>query len=228
VSGIQRKCFEIDTGGRLGVVEYADVLARWRAGKGPFWIDVASPNPATRVKLLTELGLDRDLVDQLLDMKTEALSARLDDDSETVTHEAIVELKREIVDLDSISAERESVMAALKSAKPPFFESTRCADRFRVALGNTAATSRRVDRRADDLQSRYDTVQQQKTNRRLSRLTIISAIFLPLTLIAGLYGMNFDIIPGVNHPLGYPLTLAGMSLIALGLLWWFRSRGWMD
>ena len=97
--------------------------------------------------------------------------------------------------------------------------------------GNTAATERLADRlahHARDLQLRYDSVQQEKTNHRLSRLTVISAIFLPLALIASLYGMNFQLMPGFGHPLGYPAVLAGMGLIAIGLFWWFRSRGWLD
>lgn len=65
-------------------------------------------------------------------------------------------------------------------------------------------------------------------NRRLSRLTIISAIFLPLTLLAGIYGMNFDFMPELHHPYGYFLALGVMLLTAIGMGWWFRAKGWME
>ena len=65
-------------------------------------------------------------------------------------------------------------------------------------------------------------------NKRLSRLTIISAIFLPLTLLAGIYGMNFEVMPELDLSWGYPALLGVMGGIALLLLLWFRWRGWMD
>jgi magnesium transporter len=159
------------------------------------------------------------------------LSARLDIDPESVSLDEILDLKRRLFDFDAVSEERMTILESLALIRQPVFDLTPYSSEFKVAQGNTAATSRRVDRlvaRAGDLQSRHDAVQQEKTNQRLSRLTIISAIFLPLTLLAGIYGMNFDKMPELHHPLGYPLTLAGMGLIATGLYLWFRSKGWMS
>ena len=98
------------------------------------------------------------------------------------------------------------------------------------AIETTRATERDIDRlhrRAADLQDRYESAQQEETNRRLGTLTILSAIFMPLTLIAGIYGMNFDVMPELHYPYGYPVALAGMALIGGGLIWRFRSRGWL-
>ena len=58
-------------------------------------------------------------------------------------------------------------------------------------------------------------------------LTIISTIFIPLTFIAGLYGMNFDYMPELRWRWGYPTTLAVMLLIGVSLLYFFRRRGWL-
>ncbi len=53
----------------------------------------------------------------------------------------------------------------------------------------------RLDDRVKDLHSQFALAVQEKTNRRLALLTVISAIFLPLTLLAGIYGMNFAHMP---------------------------------
>jgi len=70
--------------------------------------------------------------------------------------------------------------------------------------------------------------QQEKTNRRLAVLTILSAIFMPLTLIAGIYGMNFDTMPELQHVFGYPAVLIFMALVAGGMYLYFKKRGWLD
>jgi magnesium transporter len=158
-------------------------------------------------------------------------SRRLDQEPTEVTLEEILDLKRAVLDLEAVAEERVAVLETLGEVKHPLLDIDTFENEFRVVLGNTAATLRRaerLERRGADLQFRYDSLQQETTNRRLSRLTIISAIFLPLTLVAGIYGMNFEIMPELHFALGYPIVLGAMAIGGLGLLWWFRARGWMD
>jgi Mg2+ and Co2+ transporter CorA len=68
----------------------------------------------------------------------------------------------------------------------------------------------------------------EKGNKRLNTLTIVQAIFVPLTLIAGIYGMNFSRMPELNWPSGYFLILGFMGILVLFELWWFKKRGWFD
>jgi magnesium transporter len=84
----------------------------------------------------------------------------------------------------------------------------------------------RLEKRVADLRQRYDAHQQEKLNHRLAVLTVVSAIFLPLTLVAGIWGMNFERMPELAHPWGYPAALVLMVGIAGGMLWLFRRRGW--
>lgn len=58
-------------------------------------------------------------------------------------------------------------------------------------------------------------------------LTVITTIFMPLSLIAGLYGMNFDYLPGKDHPLGFALVVGGMLTISTCMLWLFRRKRWL-
>lgn len=66
-----------------------------------------------------------------------------------------------------------------------------------------------------------------RTNEVVRLLTLFSAFFLPLTFIAGVYGMNFDRMPELREPWGYPASLLAMGLVALGIYVWFRRRGWL-
>ncbi len=73
----------------------------------------------------------------------------------------------------------------------------------------------------------YLSVVANRTNEIMKVLTVFSAIMLPLTLIAGIYGMNFEHMPELEWPYGYAFALGLMALTAIGLLYWFRRRGWI-
>lgn len=64
-------------------------------------------------------------------------------------------------------------------------------------------------------------------NNVMKILTIITSIFIPLSFIAGVYGMNFDVMPELRHKYGYYYVLGFMLLVALGMLYYFRRKKWM-
>lgn len=66
-----------------------------------------------------------------------------------------------------------------------------------------------------------------KANDVMKTLAVVSAIILPLSLIAGIYGMNFKNMPELDSPIGYFLTLGGMVVVTLALLVYFWRRGWI-
>ncbi len=78
-----------------------------------------------------------------------------------------------------------------------------------------------------DLFMLYYTVVGEKTNRVVTRLTVISSLFLPLTLIASIYGMNFRYMPELYIPWAYPAVLAGMLAIGVAQVIYFRRKGWL-
>jgi len=63
-------------------------------------------------------------------------------------------------------------------------------------------------------------------NKVMKILAVISAIFIPLTFIAGIYGMNFQFMPELAKPWGYPLVLGVMGTVALGMIVLFKTRKW--
>ncbi|CDZ80056.1 Magnesium transport protein CorA [Candidatus Rubidus massiliensis] len=66
-----------------------------------------------------------------------------------------------------------------------------------------------------------------KMNEIIKVLTIITTIFVPLTFVASIYGMNFDNMPELHWKWGYPFTLGIMALIFIGMLIYFRQKKWI-
>jgi magnesium transporter len=66
-----------------------------------------------------------------------------------------------------------------------------------------------------------------RTNDVMKVMTIFSSIMLPLSLIAGIYGMNFDNMPELHSKYGYYITLVFMAMVAAGLLFYFWRKGWI-
>ncbi len=72
----------------------------------------------------------------------------------------------------------------------------------------------------------YLSTLSNKMNMVMKTLTIIATIFIPLTFIVGVYGMNFDFMPELHSRYGYHATWAVMLIIAGSMLIWFRRKGW--
>jgi Mg2+ and Co2+ transporter CorA len=86
----------------------------------------------------------------------------------------------------------------------------------------------RLEEKIKELQLQYQLILQESGNKRLNTLTIIQAIFVPLTLIAGIYGMNFLVMPELSWSSGYFIILGVMVFIAAIELWIFKHNGWFD
>jgi Mg2+ and Co2+ transporter CorA len=159
--------------------------------------------------------------------ESDALSDRMDSDPWSVPMEQVLAAKRRVKALGRVGDEVLAVLELLKVSRAPVLPLGHLADRVQLAIETTRAMERDVDRldgQLGDLRSRFEAAQQERTNQRLGQLTVISAIFLPLTLIAGIYGMNFDGMPELHLEYGYPMALGLMASIAGGLVW--RLRSW--
>ena len=73
----------------------------------------------------------------------------------------------------------------------------------------------------------YLSAQSQRMNEIMKTLTIMASIFIPLTFLVGVYGMNFDVMPELRWRWGYAATWVVMLAVALALLFWFWHRGWL-
>lgn len=73
----------------------------------------------------------------------------------------------------------------------------------------------------------YLSVTSNKLSQVMKVLTIISTIFLPLSVITGFFGMNFEFLPWLHLTGGHILASALMVVVAGGMLWWFRAKRWI-
>lgn len=77
------------------------------------------------------------------------------------------------------------------------------------------------------LMDMYLTTISNKMNEVMKVLTIMASIFIPLTFMAGIYGMNFDHMPELHFEYGYYYLWAAMVLVFFGMLWYFKRKKWL-
>ncbi len=102
---------------------------------------------------------------------------------------------------------------------------------FNDLLKTLETLQRSLDRTEAQLDSVYEHHQlliQDKTNKRINLLTIIQVIFIPMTLLTGIYGMNFKNMPELNSQNGYFIVLGAILAMGTGSLLVLKIRGWFD
>ena len=105
-------------------------------------------------------------------------------------------------------------------------------DLMLVRLNDLIEHASRVQKHASRLQTSlkaavdlHFSASANQTNETMRFLAILTAIFAPLTLLTGVYGMNFDVIPGLHNPRGFWFLLVGMVVVTVSLLYYFyRNR----
>jgi magnesium transporter len=79
-----------------------------------------------------------------------------------------------------------------------------------------------------ELRDSYLSVNSHKMNKIMMLLTVVTTIFIPLTFIVGVYGMNFKYMPELDLKYGYFIVLGIMLLIGFFMFTWFKRKGWFD
>jgi magnesium transporter len=141
----------------------------------------------------------------------------------------IFALKRELLNLRRILApEREVLNTLIRRDEPVLGEAT--LPYFQDVYDHVIRVLDTVDLNRDQLSGLLDAhlaVVSNRLNGVMKRMTALSTILMSVTLVASIYGMNFDVMPELHWLLGYPWALGLMVLIALTLIGWFRRIDWL-
>jgi magnesium transporter len=159
------------------------------------------------------------------------LEEQMDRDPDAVEPDEIMGLRSELLALGAMISDQLPSLQALNATDRPFFKLMDTRDYLNCALVNLQAADGSLDwldGRLSALRSSFEMHAQDKTNHRLNMLTILSAIFNPATLLAGIWGMNFETMPELKFPFGYPIALGLMVLVGTGMYLFFRKGGWFD
>ena len=168
----------------------------------------------------------RALRERLLEM-----DQRMDEDPGSVEDSELAELKADLLRADAISEEQDEAFRILSEVRTDALSFSTLEGSMSLLTSSASATRRLDDRLQDrfaELRHRASEYKQDTLNRRLAFLTVISTVFLPLTLLAGIWGMNFEVMPELRSQYGYPLALGVMLLVAASVAWFLRKRGWFD
>jgi len=205
---------------------FAMVGERIRTGKG-------------RIRRLAADYLAYALMDAVVDAYFVALE-RIGDHIETIEDEIVSEpvpahmheihrLKREILYLrKSVWPLREEISTLLKTESALVDAGT--VVYLRDLYDHTIRVIDMVETNRDILSSMHDTYLSSVSNRMnevMKVLTIIATIFIPLTFIVGVYGMNFDHMPELHWHWGYMGVWGFMLAITLGMVVYFQKKGWL-
>jgi len=134
----------------------------------------------------------------------------------------LVTLKR------AVTPQREAVNALIRDQNELVSQTVRMY--LRDTYDHILQTSEAVETARElvnGLMNTYLSVVSNRMNEIMKTLTIVASIFVPLTFMAGIYGMNFENMPELQVKWAYPVLLAAMGFAAVGMIVYFWSKGWI-
>jgi len=157
------------------------------------------------------------LEDEVLESATPKLLERLND------------IKRDLIGLRRVMwPQREALNQLVRDASTLFTDETRLFLRDTydhcIQLVEVTESQREL---INGLQNTYLSMVSNRMNEVMKVLTIMASIFIPLTFLAGLYGMNLMNMPEMTFPWSYPILLCVMAVLAIGMVFFFRHKGWL-
>ncbi|MBI4569009.1 MAG: magnesium/cobalt transporter CorA [Planctomycetes bacterium] len=177
-----------------------------------------------------------DLLASGFEREAEALQERVERVEDEVLHRprpraaaALTLLRRRTAALARVARRQRDVCHALAYVSHPAISSA-LLPWFRDVYDHALRVSDLLDSVREAVASAREAYLAAVNNRLgevMRVLTVITTLMMPLTLITGVYGMNFEALPGRDHPLGFWLTIAAMLATAGAMLAWFRRRGWI-
>jgi magnesium transporter len=190
------------------------------------------------------LRLVNAMVDQYLELR-QPLTAQLDRWQRALLNPrrpfndwmALLDARNELHKLDHLCEEQHDAMQELRDHIIDSYgdENTRAKDLLLVRLNDVMEHITRVLTHARRLESSLESAVQihfasvsHRTSEIMRTLTVITALFMPLTLVTGIFGMNFNDMPLLKDKEGFWITMGSMVVIVVVLLFFFRRKRYLD
>jgi len=195
--------------------------------------------PNSRMRKLSSDYLAYAILDTIIDAYypvIEEIAERLESLEEWVLTETSPETPRELNNMKgelltlrrAIAPQREAVQALVRG------DDEFVSDAVRVYLRDTfdhvvqiAEAVEQGREFVSGLMNTYLTIISNRMNEVMKTLTIVASIFIPLTFLAGIYGMNFENMPELGVKWAYPVLLGIMALLTGGMVLYFWRKGWL-
>lgn len=169
------------------------------------------------------------LILEKLEDRIEQIEDELYKNPSSKTVRSIHHLKREVLNLRKMVWPLREIINVLERGDLPLIKkSTRIY--LRDVYDRIVQVIDTIESYRDMLASMLDlylSTVSHRTNAVMKMLTIITTIFMPLSFLTGVYGMNFRYMPGLDSPHGFPALLALMALILVVMVSYFRKKGWL-
>ena len=191
----------------------------------------ARSSSALLYMLLVRIGKGN--VDSALDVRREAeiLDQACHERPESLGSQQISSLRRKASHYSAVHDDHTYAAGMLQTVESEAFNVHQETPHFQQLLKLAELSGRLIDgaeSRVASLQRDYEITVQNRVDRRLQLLTVLSAVFLPMTLITAIYGMNFNDLPAMGVPYGYLVVIALLAISALATGGYLYRRGWFE
>jgi len=192
--------------------------------------DVLAGGPGAIALRLSRIMVDRYTQNILgLESRLEELEARLLEDADDAMLGELIGYKGHLKKLRRVFAYHQQLFSVLREGTYPGLGKQLVHEAIDVYEQQERANSLAAlyYELASDLIDGYISLASHRLNQIVKVLTIITVIFVPLGLLAGIYGMNFENMPELHSPTGYYAVLGIMAVISTSLLLIFRKKKWL-
>jgi len=164
-----------------------------------------------------------------LTSKIDVLEQSIIEDNHTNTLSEINELKKEQIKLRKYIIPFDLAIQSITKYESKFV-SDEISHFFEDLKNHLNQIVMHLSEQRDALKSLTDlhiSLLSNQMNQIMKVLTIVAAIFIPLTFLAGIYGMNFEQMPELSQPWAYPTLLGIMAFVAVSLIFWMKRKKWL-
>ncbi|MFO0675440.1 MAG: magnesium/cobalt transporter CorA [Polyangiaceae bacterium] len=192
--------------------------------KGPVWVVHALLD-----HLIDDYLPVLDTIDVHVEELEDAVLASAESKDSPDMMRSIFSMKRSLYALRRVSVHQRDILLRLSRAE--FDEIPREAmPFFRDVYDHFTRVTDMTDNYRDLVTNAFEgymSVQSHRMNQIMKTLTLISTVMLPLTFIAGVYGMNFHAMPELSWQYGYPFALTLMAVVGIAIVVWFKVKRWV-